>query len=222
MEIIGGKCMDFSVRVDPEHFEFLRLQKGSLDNLAGDRVAWHLAYELDLALTFGQISPHLPPRCAELLDVGSGLGGIDVLIRRHYQTSGQAIGVSLLDGMADPPVMNLHRETFNDMRIAKNFQVKNGLSALKFAAYPAQAQPPVKFDDRFDLVVSFGSWCFHYPPALYLVAVYRALAPGATVILDVRAGKPTWLRQLVAALGEGVEIVRRPKWSRWVFRKVAR
>ena len=206
--------MDLSLRVDPEHFDYLKIQKGNLDRFASDRFDWMVRYQEDLRDQYESIRPHLPRQCGAFLDVGSGLGGIDVLIRRHYVERGRDPEVNLLDGLDDPPEMKLHRQTFNNMRIARNFQVKNGCPPQKLVAYGPQAP---EFESKFDLVVSFGSWCFHYPTELYLARVKQALAPKAVVILEVRAEKEDWLRALVDNFGAPVMILKRPKWSRLVF-----
>lgn len=208
--------MDTSLRVDPEHFEYLRIQKGNLDRFAHDRFDWMIRYQADIRATYEEIAPYLPKSCGAFLDVGSGLGGIDVLIRRHYEERGQSPMVALLDGVDDPPVMNLHRETFNNMRMARNFQVKNGCPPPKLEAYGPDVR---EFDRLFDLVVSFGSWCFHFPPDLYLPQVARALAPGALLMLEVRRDKPAWVAQLAGCLELVRELKLRPKWSRCLFRR---
>lgn len=208
--------MDYRMRVDPEHFEYLRLQKGSLDQYAGDFPAWHRAYEADLQATYRQIASFLPTECEAVLDVGSGLGGIDALIFRHYEVQGQRPLISLLDGVDDPPVMRLHRETFNDMRMARNFLCKNGVSPLSIGYY---GPGTTEFATKFDLVVSFGSWCFHYPPSYYLAAVRAACKPTTVLVLDVRAEKPDWHEELERAGFEGwTHVAVKPKWSRVVFR----
>lgn len=209
--------MNFRLHVDPEHFEYLRIQKGSLDQFAGDRLEWQKHYEADLAATFGQIEPFLPADCGEILDVGSGLGGIDVLLSRHYLARNrEAPGVTLLDGLEDPPVMNLHRRTFSNARIARNFHWKNGTSLLRLATVGPDVQT---FAQPFDLIVSFGSWCFHYPPAFYLGPVCTSgLKPSTVLVLDVRAEKPDWFGDLERALELVTMVAVKPKWSRCVFR----
>lgn len=211
--------MDYRMRVDPEHFEYLRLQKGSLDKYTHDPHQWHRAYEADLRETYGQVAPFLPKVCEAVLDVGSGLGGIDALLFRHYQADGQRPLMSLLDGVDDPPVMRLHRETFNDMRMARNFLCKNGVNPLAIGYY---GPGTVEFATQFDLVVSFGSWCFHYPPRQYLAAVRAACKPSTVLVLDVRAEKPDWHDELKAAGLELFTMVAvKPKWSRCVFHVAA-
>jgi SAM-dependent methyltransferase len=208
--------MDCNLRVDAEHFEYLKIQKGNLDRFAGNFPLWLEHYQADISATYRSILPHLPKTCARFLDVGSGLGGVDVLIRRHYQGRGQDPTVHLLDGEEDPPVMYVHRRTFNHMVIARNFQVKNGLSPLALITHKPTASG---FERPFDLVVSFGSWCFHYPPAEYLELLERSgLHAGSVVILDVRSNKPEYFEELERVLEVVTHVVMKPKWSRVVFR----
>lgn len=170
--------------VEDRHFDFLRLQKGSLDKFAHDRGAWEIAYEQSLAKDFGSIRPHLPASCGSILDVGGGMGGIDALLVKKF---GKGCEVCILDGEADEPVMHLHRETFNNMEVARDFLGKNGVE--KFSYYtPELRQAP----RPFDLIISLGSWCFHYPPETYLQFVRSCCTRETTLIVDVRRGKPSW------------------------------
>lgn len=208
--------IDSHVVVGDEHFEYLRLQKGSLDQWAHDRAEWHRRYENDLRDTFEMIAPHLPDRCWGMLDIGSGMGGIDVLIGRHYEKICGRPYTHLLDGVNDRPVMTLHRHTYNDMRVAKDFQQKNGLPPERFGYFGTREQ---FYTRPYDLVVSFGSWCFHYPPNTYLRELMKGggLHGESVVICDVRAAKPDWMEEL-AAFDRVAVIATRPKWLRCVFK----
>lgn len=208
--------MNFDIHIDPEHFEYLRIQKGNLDQFADDFADWKRRYVTDLRTAYEAIAPWLPATCGEFLDVGSGLGGMDVLIRRHYEERGQAPMVQLLDGWEDPPRMKLHRQTFNSMRQARNFQVKNGCYPLRFGAYVPSVE---KFDRAVDLVVSFGSWCFHYPPSEYLPRLLKSgVHAGTVLILEVRRDRPAWWRELARDLEPWELITEKAKWVRWAFR----
>ena len=186
--------------VPDEALPYLVLQKGRLDPLKHDPAKWLPAYRACLADQFDEIEGFLPRNCAKMLDVGSGLGGIDILIARKTGAE-----VYLLDGEADEPVMRVHRETFNDMAVAGRFFEANG---EKLAGYYTPKSEDL--GGPYDLVVSFGSWCFHYPPAVYLDRVLKACKPGAVLIVDVRHGH--------TLPGAVIHEARYPKFSRMVVR----
>jgi hypothetical protein len=202
------------VIVNDEHFAYLRLQKGSLEPLAGDCARWHAAYEADLWRTYLEIRTHLPEACSGAsLDIGSGLGGIDVLLSRHY---GGELNVNLLDGERDAPVMALHRETFSSEAVARDFLIANGVPANRIGYYtPASAS----LTKVWDLVLSLGSWCFHYAPDAYLPRLLEGggLHSDTVIILDVRRDKGEWASQLNAHLREVASIRITNKWARGVY-----
>lgn len=192
---MGGE-VDKPIEVSDAAFEYLKLQKGSLDRFASNRALWLKAYRDDLDATYKECAPFLPPACWGILDIGSGLGGIDILLARHYVRAGhRQPWVNLLDGEDDPPVVKLHRETFNSMRVAHDFQRENGIRGDQFAYYTPSSPSLPK---PYDLVVSFGSWCFHYAPAVYLPLLLRGggLHRDTVVIVDVRKDKVEYWQQL--------------------------
>lgn len=206
--------------VHDDAFAYLRLQRGKISNLAEDRGAWLAAYRSSLERDYNGLRPYLPKRCEFLLDVGSGLGGIDVLLSRHYANAGAPI-VYLLDGISDPPEMHLHRHTFNDADVAKRFHEVNG-SRRVVGVDPAIGRAMPESCVTFDLIVSLGSWGFHYEPRVYLDFVKASCAPSATLILDVRKNKPGWLADLTGAFGRPVAVLHlSEKFDRMVFRAPA-
>lgn len=171
---------------------YLRVQKGSIDP-ALDDLEFPDAYCRHLAAAYRSIVPALAPACRSVLDVGSGLGGIDVLIARHYH--GQLDRVALLDGRDDPPVVSLHRRTFNSMRVAYDFLTANGLQWKQLRNFQPTSAPPVD-EPPFDLVISQGAWCFHFAPDVYLDFVAAVTGSGSRLIVDVRVAKTEWEGQL--------------------------
>lgn len=187
------------VVVDDRAFAYLRQQKGSLDHLTSDRSKWIAAYRASLDQDFRLMRPHLPPpapdgHAIKILDVGSGLGGIDLMLSRHYSPQAQVI---LMDGAADLPIMWLHRETFNDMAVAEQFHRANRAAPIGWIDANERPLPVIGYP--FDLVLSLGSWCFHYAPEVYLDWVRSSVSSEATLILDVRKAKPQWSAQLMKA-----------------------
>lgn len=196
------------IRVDDSHFAYLAVQRGKQSNLVEDRASWQSAYEASLFATLSSIRNDLPALCANVLDVGGGLGGIDVLLARRYPN----LAVTILDGEDDAPIVDLHRRTFNNMEVARDFLAKNGVSSFDYFT-------PALGDARpFDLVCSFGSWCFHYEPSVYLDFVQRCCRPGTVLILEVRRNRPAWRAELTKAFALQRVAFDSPKYQRLVFR----
>lgn len=190
--------------VDKAHFEYLLIQRGEVSDAykGGKFSEWKAAYEASLQAIYDSIAPVLPDRCGALLDVGSGLGGIDVVLGRRY---GDVL-VCTLDGVNDPPTVVSHAKPFSNKEVTIDFLKKNGIQRHKHYAPFTQ-----KFDEKFDLVVSFASWAFHYPASDYAEQVKNALAPKAKVIVDVRRTKDYWLADMIHYFGRDMTVLDRGK-----------
>lgn len=211
-----GAETDSHVIVDDEQFEYLRLQKGSLFEISHDRERWQAAYEDELQQTYYGMLKHLPDTCWGVLDIGSGLGGIDILLTRHYAPDPPYI--HLLDGENDEPRMTLHRQTFNSMKVARRFQIANGVRPDRFSYFTVATNVLPR---PYDLVLSLGSWCFHYPPDTYLPLLLSGggLHMDSVLIMDVRTGKPDYAAQIAASLERVAIIKEAPKYTRAVYRR---
>jgi SAM-dependent methyltransferase len=182
--------MSGQLRIPGEALPYLIAQRGAIDDMRGDNDTWLEAYGETIMSEFQSIEGYLPKQCEALLDVGSGMGGIDILISRHYDNQ---LEVTLLDGVDDTPDVSAHAKTFNDMRIAMHFLKLNGVARANWIDANGANRRASRY---YDLVVSFHSWCFHLEPAVQLSLVAEATQPGAVLILDVRRGKPEWRQAL--------------------------
>lgn len=192
------------IEVSDEAFPYLRAQKGRLDDLAHDRPRWLAAYRADLERSLVEMQPYLPNVCWGIFDIGSGLGGIDVLLYRYYPNEPY---VFLLDGVDDPPEMKLHRETFSNERVARAFLRANGVRSDRINYYGPDA---AQINAPYDLVLSLGSWCFHYEPNVYLPKLLAGggLHMDSRIIVDLRRDKPEWREQLKAANVQLLAVIR--------------
>ena len=191
--------------IEPRHFEYLAIQRGEVSDERHDFSAWKVAYERSLMRIYASIRSSLPDRCASVLDIGSGLGGIDVLLAKHYGR----LDVCLLDGLDDEALVHRHAEPFSNREVALDFQAKNGNLDVTYC-WPV---PPPR---TFDLIVSFAAWCFHIEPARYIDAVKAAMHSSTTLILDVRS-RTDWHDQLRAAFGRPVILHQEQKYFRMAF-----
>lgn len=181
------------MQITKAHFKYLYIQRGEVsDAYRQGYDAWRDAYERSLEAIMENIAPALPDHARSVLDVGSGLGGIDVLLDRYYG----GVRVATLDGTEDAAEVLSHVKTFNNAEVGADFLKMNGVK--DHVHYPITVQ---QLPEKFDLVVSFAAWGFHLLPGDYLPLVKAALAPKATVILDVRKARRDWVEDFVRAFG---------------------
>lgn len=197
------------LHIRDEAFQYLAIQRGKIAEHASDRVRWTQAYIDSLMADFTGMLPHLPKAADRILDVGSGMGGIDILLAKHFHQP----EVWLLDGDDDSPVMVKHAQTFNCMQTARRFLTMNGVLNIVCSSPGMEVQPA-----PCNLVVSLQSWCFHYNPEVYLPFVLACCVPGTILILDVRKDYKTWYRVLEAKLRRIETIYSGAKFERVVFR----
>jgi SAM-dependent methyltransferase len=175
------------IHVPGDAYPYLQMQRGAISDMRGDYQVWLQYYTEALFSEFDLIEPYLPLRCDSILDVGSGLGGIDALLNQHY---GGDCRITLLDGVDDKPFVQSHSKTFNHMGIARQFLNANGVTHFDYIDANGSFRSAPRF---FDLVISFKSWCFHYEPERYLTLVKSACISGQTkLIVDVRRDEPAW------------------------------
>jgi hypothetical protein len=204
-----------SLIVEPEHYRYLSVQHGSIaqkENLR-DFAKWQTAYGNSLRALYETLLPALPKTCDALLDIGSGLGGIDVLLSRHYAGLPR---VCLVDGEHDPPEVRWSSHTHSDMDVAKSFLQRNGVEDIGYFT-PGRLRP-IEGQPKFDLVVSFAAYGFHIHPGNYLEDIRTVIHDRTVLIFDVRRSKEDWLRLLIEGFGKPTVLVRGEKYVRCVFR----
>lgn len=200
--------------VEPQHFEYLVVQRGGISDLRDDFPAWLEAYERTLEADFQTIKSVLPHEARTLLDVGGGLSGIGAKINQHY---GGGLCVCVLDSKAKPPVVTRHAKPYNNATITQNFLLKNGVRDSRFYA------PEDEFDLTFDIVVSTQAWGFHFAPEPYLSRLEHHIHSGTTVVLDIRRSRTDWLEEFDDVFAEGHKVLQeREKWLRTAFGVAAR
>ncbi|MBI4224907.1 MAG: hypothetical protein HY617_01105 [Candidatus Sungbacteria bacterium] len=142
----------------------------------------------EMTLEYNQMKPYLPAHARTILDIGAGVGGIDILLGKHYEQDKPMI--YLLDKTEMPAkVYYSLREKgcfYNSLELGRDMLVENGIKPEQIFLQEATDDNRIISDTKFDLIVSLISWGFHYPIATYLDQVYDKLAEGGAVITDVR------------------------------------
>jgi SAM-dependent methyltransferase len=198
--------------IEKKHFAYLVNQHGRVAHERGDFDRWKVAYEQSLQSIYDNIAPVLPARCGSILDVGSGLGGIDIHLHRHY---GGGTRVVLLDGDNGDPNVVWSYAPHNSLSVGYDFLHKNGVTDVS-GILPGYLHewggPP------FDLVVSFAAYGFHIYPDLYLDHLRKVIHDDTVIILEVRRAKTDWLKVLGGAFGVPRVLEKAEKYARLAFR----
>lgn len=166
-----------------------RLYDGAADRLTtnGRRRELALMYLGEWLLEARLLLEALPKTSGplRLLDIGCGLGGLDVVISTARDTR-----LILLDRdeFARNPHYGFQPEgaAYNSLAETAGFLTAQGVPREHVRTVNIAAEPFPQ--DEQDAVISSISWGFHYPVGTYLDEVHKVLAPGGVTILDVRKG----------------------------------
>jgi len=165
---------------------------------------------------FNDIAPYLPTNLGEVLDIGCGLGCINILINRHYENKRRphfflfdktSLGGSIYYGWSERGAF------YNSLQLAENLLEQNGVQKENITLLEISDDGHVNSPEGVDFVISLISWGFHYPVSTYLDWVYSVLRPGGKCILDIRKG--TNGENCLQTKFENLEIIsERMTWAR--------
>jgi SAM-dependent methyltransferase len=198
--------------IEPKHFAYLVNQHGRVAHEREDFGRWKLAYEASLQAIYDNIAPVLPARCGSVLDIGSGLGGIDIHLHRHY---GCDTRIVLLDGNNEEPEVAWSYAPHNSHAVAYDFLHKNGVANVG-GIVPGDLGS--WSGEPFDLVVSFAAYGFHIHPGIYIEELQKVVDDDTVLILEVRRTKAEWLELFGAAFGVPKVLEKAEKYARLAFR----
>ena len=177
--------MDTHITISDQAQHYLFLQRGNIAHLAGSK--WKKAYNHYLNETLDQITSCVY-KCETVMDIGSGIGGIDVLVARYFGAR-----VVMIDGEDDASLVVRQDQTFCSRKAVDKFMADNKVENYLYMS-PGSLLPV-----KSDLIMSFGSWCFHYPPKWYLDYVLSCCKTNTRLLIDLRKDRPEWLEDLRSA-----------------------
>jgi SAM-dependent methyltransferase len=142
----------------------------------------------DMQVDFDSIAEHLPKNALRSLDIGAGVGGINVLLSEHYNHKIQlhlldksAVNKSIYYGFEDKTAF------YNSLTLAHNLIAGSGVPSENITLHEVGDVKNSPFKEKaYDLITSFISWGYHYPIDTYLDDVKRSLSPEGALIVDLR------------------------------------
>lgn len=146
--------------------------------------AYANCYTEDLRQLFRTIRPYLGSKIKTVLDIGAGLGGINVYLSETFPDA----KFWLLDKQGDTgSKIGWHESmedfgSYNSFNETKKFLTANGVSPNRYIL--TEEFPKVDFD----LIMSSLSWGFHYPVSSYIDNVMMHLKEDGILIMDIRIG----------------------------------
>jgi hypothetical protein len=131
-------------------------------------------YATDAEADFATMLPHFPERVDSIIDIGCGLAGLDVYLRRHFPKA----RIMLLDSTEGLPYYYFehnqrYAKPYGDRAAAEALLLANGVHDIEWLNDGDSLEA--------DLIVSTLAWGFHFPLSTY--------SPKGFCIADLRKGK---------------------------------
>lgn len=166
--------------IPPQCQEWARLHRPQGDYLTELEAEWAI------------LEPHLPQTVSSIVDIGCGLAGIDVYLKRRYPNA----KLTLLDSDGGKPQYGFKSvcRPYGNRRLAETLLAANATAADLWL--------PAGYPDLIcaDLIISLISWGFHYPLSTYNVQ--------GTCIADLRKDHEP---------ARGIIIADTPRYRRCLF-----
>ena len=142
----------------------------------------------EMGTEYEQMKSYLPEHAHAILDIGAGMGGIDIVLAKHYGQTRPKIYLLDRTEMPRKVYYGLTEKGcfYNSLELARDLLLKNGVLPEQIFLQEAADDNRIISDTRLDLIVSLISWGFHYPISTYLDQVYDKLSTNGVLILDVR------------------------------------
>lgn len=133
---------------------------------------------------FNEISNYLPKKNQNVLDIGSGLGIINIFINDYYNS---IIDFTLIDkDYTEKKVsygFDKKGQFYNNFYATRDLLTSNGISKEKLNIINVESKHTI--NKKFDLVISLLSLCYHYPIEQYLDIFKKNTHRNTKFIFDI-------------------------------------
>ena len=129
----------------------------------------------------------LPKTCKNIMDIGCGLGIINILLNKFYKDT---TSFYLLDkNRIDKKIkygFSPNYESYNDLNETKRILLENNINENNLFLFDVEKD--IKIDSKIDLVISLKSMGYHYPIETYLQLLRKCCNQDTIFIFDVSEG----------------------------------
>ena len=143
----------------------------------------NLSFEL-FQKEYKVLKKYLPNNISNILDIGCGLGIINILLQKHYNTN---IKYFLIDkNRVDLKIkygFDENYESYNDLQETKTILSNNDIK--KENIFIIDADKKINIDYTIDLVISLKSMGYHYPYEKYLPLLEKVTSNDCTFVFDL-------------------------------------
>jgi SAM-dependent methyltransferase len=146
-----------------------------------------LSFEL-FEKEYNIIKNYLPNKAKNIMDVGCGLGIINIFLQQHYKNNlkyflidKNKIDLKIKYGFKD------NYESYNDLQETKKLLNSNGIKNENILMIDAEKQ--IIIDQKIDFVISLKSMGYHYPYEKYLSLLKKVASDNCIFIFDLASKK---------------------------------
>ena len=140
-------------------------------------------YFEDMHQEFESINSAINPHNKNLLSIGGGLGGLELVINKKFSVkSFTFIERNYVSKKVKYGWDNKNNEAYNDISIQKNFLIKNGMESTRFTIFDYDNDQLPK--DKFDIIISLFSLDYHYDFTIYLEYIKNNTHKESKIIFD--------------------------------------
>ena len=129
----------------------------------------------------------LPKNVKNIMDIGCGLGIINVLLNKFYndKTSFYLLDKNRIDKKIKYGFSSNY-ESYNDLNETKRILLENNINENRLFLFDVEKE--ISIDAKIDLVISLKSMGYHYPFETYLNLFKKNCNKNTTFIFDVSDG----------------------------------
>lgn len=170
-----------AVRFPPSVVEFLRANPGYTKKHAHLGLPpEELYFRYRVLEDWETLRPHLPAAARDVLDIGCGIAGIDLVLSRALQEPRFFL--------VDKSRRAHEDKSYDVVAAAREFLTANGVAGERIVTLSSQRRDlhEALKRERYDLVLSLRGLCYMFPYQTYRQTLREVVRGGGRLILDVR------------------------------------